>query len=47
MSLASGFLQVNLDVLDILEDRNQQLELFSWRNHLKSDKKLIRAAEDY
>lgn len=47
MSLASGFLQVNLDVLDILEDRNQQLELFSWRNHLKSDRKLIRAAEDY
>lgn len=46
-TLASGFLQVNLDVLDVLEVRNQQLELFSWRNHLKSDRKLIRAAEGY
>lgn len=30
-------LQVNLDALDGLEDRNQQLQLFSRRNHLKSD----------
>lgn len=42
-TLASGFLTFNLDVR---EDRNQQLELFSWRNHLKNDRKLIRAAQD-